>query len=77
MNAGQLLKFVKEFVILLETKGVLLPDGSLDQTKLDTIKEDVDFGLAVEALLKTHGLVVPEKVDKFIALLPVLAGLFS
>ena len=77
MNAGSLLKFVKEFVTLLETKGVLLPDGSFDQTKLDTVKEDVDFGLAVEALLKAHGLPVPEKIDKFIAFLPLIAGLFN
>ena len=77
MNAGQLLQIVRDVITLLETNGILLPDGSFDQTKLDTIQEDVELGLAIEAVLKAHGLVVPEKVDKFIQILPLLAGLFN
>lgn len=74
MNAGQLLLVVKDVLGLLETGGILLPDGRFDQTKLDTITEDAAFGLAIEGVLKKHGLHVPDRVDKILQILPLLAA---
>lgn len=77
MTAGQLLQIVKDVIVLFETKGVLKADGTFDNTLLDTLQEDVAFGVAVEGILKKHGLVVPDKVDKFVQLLPLLSSLFA
>lgn len=77
MNAGTLLIVVKELIALLLNRGILLPDGSFDQTKLDTIEEDLAFASAVEAILKAHGLNVPAKVEQIIQILPLLAGLLT
>lgn len=75
MNAGTLLKIFRDVVVLLEVKGVISPDGSFDTSKLDTLQEDLDFVAAVEALLKSHGLDVPNRVDKIIQLIPLLISL--
>jgi len=77
MNAGQLLQVVRDVVTLLESQGILLPDGSFDKTKLDTIEEDIAFAIALEGVLKVHGLVVPEKIDKIIQILPLLAAIIK
>jgi hypothetical protein len=77
MNAGQLLMVAQGVIGLLETEGILRPDGTFDSEKLDTAQEDIAFGAKVEAVLKHYGLDVPEKVDKIIALLPIIAGLID
>ncbi len=74
MNAGTGLFLVADFVELLKVKGLLLPDGSFDSSRLDTIQEDLEFAVSVEALLKAYGLVVPEKIDQIIAFLPIIAS---
>lgn len=75
MNAGQLLLVVTDLIALFVAGRLLLPDGTFDQTKLDTIQEDLVFAEQVEHVLVTHGLHVPEKVAKVIALLPLVATL--
>lgn len=75
MNAGQLLLLISDLLALLKARGILLPTGVFDGTKLDTIQEDAEFAAAIEALLKLHGVHVPDRVDKIIALLPLLAGI--
>lgn len=77
MNAGTLLIVVGEIIALLRAEGILGPDGVFDTSKLDTIQEDVDFGVKVEGILKTHGLNIPGKVDRIIAALPLLAALIQ
>lgn len=73
MNTGQLLLAVQDIIGLLVTNGFLHTDGTFDKTKLDTIQEDVAFVAAIEQVLKARGLPVPDKLDKVIALLPLIA----
>jgi hypothetical protein len=75
MNLGEGLLLARDVITLLEHNGILLLDGTFDQTKLDSIQEDVEFAASVEGVLKIHGLDVPAKVDRVIALLPLVAGL--
>ena len=77
MNVGQLLFVVKDLLTFLEASGVLLPDGTFDKTKLDTVVEGVEFALAVKEILKKHGVIVPAKVDAVLSILPTLAVLFD
>jgi hypothetical protein len=77
MNAGQLLLFQSDVVTLLRTSGILRADGTFDATKLDTVAEDVAFGMAVEKLLIPYGITAPEKVQRFIDMLPLIASFFS
>lgn len=75
MNAGALLLTVRDVINLLEGKGILLPDGTFDQTKVDTLKEDLDLAASVAAILKARGVELPERVDTLLKLLPILASL--
>lgn len=75
MNAGVLVFTVRDITNLLEQKGILLPDGTFDQTKLDTLKEDLDLAASVAAILKARGVDLPERVDTLLKLLPILASL--
>jgi hypothetical protein len=76
MNAGLPLIIAADLSDVLQTKGILLPDGAFDQTKLDTISEDLDLVAAIEAVLKRHGLVLPAGIDEILQLLPVIAAMF-
>lgn len=75
MNAGQLLLLIADVIGLLEAKGILLPDGRFDATKLDTVQEDVAFAASIETVLEKYGLNVPELVSALIQLLPLIAPL--
>lgn len=76
MNAGQYLMFQTDVVTLMRTSAILRPDGTFDATKLDSASEDIAFGLAVEKLLAPYGVTAPEKVQRFIDLLPMIASFF-
>lgn len=77
MNAGQLLLVVQALVGLLLAEGLLRADGTFDTSKLDTVQEDIAFGAKVEAVLEQHGLNVPDRVNKIIAVLPLVASLIG
>lgn len=75
MKAGILLLIVKDVIALLQTSGIITATGEFDETKLDTLQEDAAFAAAVTAILETRGVDVPDKLEKVIQLLPLLAGL--
>ena len=75
MNAGQLMILFADIIALLKARGILLPTGAFDQTKLDTVQEDAELAAAIAALLEQHGVNVPDRVEKIIAILPLFAGL--
>lgn len=77
MTPGTPLQIIRDITNLLEAKGVLLPDGNFDQTKFHTVEECMIFAIGVENSLKSHGLSVPPKVDKILAILPLLAGILQ
>jgi hypothetical protein len=77
MNAGTFVFIGRDLVDLLERKGVLLADGELDKTKLDTLTENLDLASDIEDLLKARGLNVPGKVDQIIQALPIIAAFWA
>jgi hypothetical protein len=74
MNAGTLLHVTRDLINLFDASGILRPDGTLDQTKLDTISEDLTLARAIEGVLKDHGLHIPARVDAIIGILPLVAA---
>jgi hypothetical protein len=75
MKPGLTLIIAKRIILLLEQQSILLPDGSFDDTKLDTIEEDVTFAAGIEQILKDAGLDVPDRVDKIVKALPLLLSI--
>lgn len=75
MKAGILLLIFADVVSLMQTRGIITPEGDFDETKLDTVSEDAAFAAGVEAILVSHGVHIPGKVDQIIKALPLL-GLF-
>lgn len=74
MNAGIPQLIVKDVTLLMERTGFLLPDGTYDQTKLDTWEENLAFVAGLQAIGQTYGLTFPPKVGQVIQLLPLLAA---
>ena len=70
MNAGILLKIVRDVVNALETDGFLKEDGTF--VFPDGVQPDVHLAGQVEALLKAHGVTVPVEVDRIIAAIPLI-----
>lgn len=77
MNVGMALKIAKDLIILLETDGILQTDGTFDQSKLDTLSEDVAFVADVELVLEAHGIHLPGKARQLIQALPGIVLLFG
>lgn len=77
MTPGTPLQIIRDITNLLESRGILLPDGNFEQSKLSTIEQSMTFAIGVENALKQHGLTVPPKIDKVIAILPLLAGILQ
>lgn len=75
MKAGTAQFIISDVTALMVTRGILLPNGDYDETKLDTLQEDTQFAADVEAILVARGVPVPAKVDAIIKALPLL-GLF-
>lgn len=77
MEIGTALKILRDVVNEMEVEGILKADGTFDQTKLDTIQEDVAFAAGVEKILEEHGLNIPAKVDKIIQIIPLIWGIIQ
>jgi len=75
MKGGTLQLIVKDITTLMQTDGILLPNGDYDETKLDTVQEDTQFAADVAAIFVRYGVPVPPKVLAIIKALPLL-GLF-
>lgn len=77
MQAGTLLLIVADIIGVLKTQGFIAADGSFDENKFNDIPTDLALAAGIEAILKQHGVAVPDKVDKVLQLVPLLAGLFK
>lgn len=77
MQAGTLLLIVHDVVEVLAAEGIITSTGDFDQTKFDSLQNDLTFASAIEGVLKKHGVPVSGKVDAIIALLPSIAKLFA
>ncbi len=60
---GKYLLALAAIINLASAKGLITPDGVINFVD---IQKDEEFGLAVEALVKTFGVVVPVKADQII-----------
>ena len=74
MKAHTLLIIVSDVIEMLKSKGILTANG-FDQTKVDSIAEDVEVGQAVVIILEKHGANVPDKVERVLAIIPLVAGI--
>jgi hypothetical protein len=75
MTAGNFLKVFRDVISLLEANGYLLPSGDFDEKKWNDIQADTQFVVALELILTKYGVVVPNKIDKIIQILPLVAAL--
>lgn len=73
MKAHTLLLIVNDVIALLRSRGILTETG-FDQTKVDSVKEDAELAADVARLLEQHGVNVPDRVEKVLAMLPLIAG---
>lgn len=65
---------VAEIVGLLKQGGYIDANENFDQTKFDSVSGDLALAGGVESILKAHGVHVPDKVDKILQLLPIVAS---
>jgi len=72
MNAGTLLEIVADTVNMLKTHGVIDPQGNFVEPTLDKVPE---LAAALEAILKSHGVQTPDKLDKMIQLVPLVLAI--
>lgn len=77
MNAGTLAFIGRDIVNLLEQQAILLPDGSFDATKLDTLEEDVALAGGIAGILRLDGVEIPDRIDAVIQLWPFITALLK
>lgn len=75
MNFGTGILFFSDFVDMLKVTGVLLPDGTFDESKVDVLAEQLEFVNKTTVLLAKYGLNVPANVATIIDALPLIAKL--
>lgn len=75
MNAGQLLFIVRDIIALLVSGAILKPDGTFDSAKLATLQQDLAFAEQIEHVLAVNGLHVPDRLEKILQILPLVAAL--
>lgn len=72
MNAGTLLEIGADVVNMMKTQGIIDPAGNFVEPSLDKIPE---LAAAIEAILKSHGVQTPDKLDKMIQLVPLVLAI--
>lgn len=77
MNAGNLLLAIRDGISLLQSKGCLTPTGEFDEHVFNDVAKIAELAAGIESILKSHGVVIPDKLEKIIQILPLLAGLLK
>lgn len=72
MNAGTLLELVADVINLLKTQGLIDPTGNFVEPSVVQIPALVS---GLEAILKAKGVVVPEKLEKALQLVPLVLAI--
>jgi hypothetical protein len=73
MKAGVLLFIFADIVSLLKSRGLVSEVGEFGD--FSNVEKDLEFVAGVEAILKLHGIMTPDRVDKIIQILPLVASL--
>ena len=71
LNIGQVLVLIAKIIAILQREGIIDPQGNF----VDDLQAETRAFAAIEVELKAAGLVVPDKVDKIIALLPLVLSM--
>lgn len=74
MKAGTLLLVVADVIGYLKNSNLIQADGSF---KAPTLSDDSELALAIEQILKNHGVSVEEHLDKVIKALPLIFSFFG
>lgn len=74
MSIGAILLLSRDIIAVLEASGVLKKDGTFD---VSNITADLKMVKAIEEIFAKYGLVVPVKVDAFLAALPLFVTMFQ
>lgn len=72
MKAGLLLIIAAEVIDLLKNRGFISPDGEFSDFK--NIPNDLSLVSGIENILKTHGVLIPGRVDAIINILPLIVS---
>lgn len=73
MKAGTLLFVAADVINLLKSKNLITSDGEFGD--FSNISADIDLVKNIESILNTHGVVTPNRVDKILTLIPLVADL--
>lgn len=73
MKPGVLFFIISDIKDYLVTHGKLLPDGTV---LLNDASIDVGLANVINTTLLQHGIDLPDQVDKILAALPLLIGIF-
>ena len=71
LNLGQVLVLEAKIVLILQKEGVIDAQGNF----VDDLQAELRAFAAIESELKSVGLVVPERVDKIVQMLPLILAL--
>lgn len=72
MEAGVILFVLRDGTNYLESKNLLKTDGKFGTF---TPQNDAELAVVIETSLKSHGVVVPNEVDKVLTILPLVLSL--
>ena len=73
MTLEMMLKIVRDAVNYIDAHGMFV-NGTVDFANL---KNDLGFAAAIEQSAKGNGVTIPEQVDRIVAVLPLLVGMFA
>jgi len=73
MKAGTLLLVAADVINLLKGRNLITPAG--DFGDFSNIQSDLELIKAIESILTQHGVDIPGRVDKVLALIPLIADL--
>lgn len=77
MQAGTLLLIVADVIGVLKSQGFIAADGSFDENKFNDIPTDLTLAGGIESILKQHGVAVPDKIDKILQIVPLVAAILK
>lgn len=72
MNAGTLLSIISDVINMLKTEGVIDPKGNFVEPALADIPK---LAAALEVILKSNSVAMPDKIDKVIQLIPLVLAI--
>lgn len=73
MNLEMALKIARDAINYLDAHGMFV-NGTVDFANL---QNDLGFAAAIEQSAKANGVTIPAQVDRIVAVIPLLVGMFK